>query len=68
MEKIFKILCMRLTSNIRCAIKIRKLVKLSCVHYLTRGVIASTRPFNLLTRTFSLPTPALILQLLLLVF
>ena len=30
----------------------------SCVYYLTRGFIASTCAFNLLTRAFNLPTHA----------
>ena len=37
------------------------------LYYLTRGVIASTRAFNILTRAFNLPTCALISQLVLLI-
>ena len=39
----------------------------SYVYYLTGGVIASTRAFNILTRAFNLPTCALISQLVLLI-
>ena len=40
----------------------------SYVHYLTRGFIASTRAFNLLTPAFYLQTHILISQLVLLIF
>ena len=79
-EKIFQNLRMGLKLRIRQAMKIKIFVAReiqyfeigifsfnSYVYYLTGGVIASTRAFNILTRAFNLPTCALISQLVLLI-
>ena len=70
-EKIFQNLRVRLKFNTRSAMKIKLFVAReiqyfeleifsfnSYAYYLTRGFIASTCAFNLLTRAFNLPTRA----------
>ena len=70
-KKIFQNLCVRFKLSIREAVKIKLLVALeiqyfeliifsfnSFVYYLTRGFIASTCAFSLITRAVNLPTRA----------
>ena len=70
-EKIFQNLRVRLKLSTRSEIKVKLFVDReiqyfelgifsfnSYVYYLTRGLIASTHAFNLLTRAFNLPTRA----------